>query len=232
MSAIPSTTKRRPRPPRRRSARLQRKQTRLAWLMLSPALALVALVALYPLAQTIYDSFTNRQFLEGIEPTEFVGLQNYRDLLDDTIFRDSVVVTVKFTVDHGRHRARARPDHRARRQLGLQGTGRDARDDARALGDPHRGRCADVEVDVRRRLRRHQRRAPATAPRGRAGRVDLPEQHGARVGRGRRHLEDDAVRRAAPPRRPPGDPERALRGCGRRRREQVAPVLEGSPCPC
>jgi trehalose/maltose transport system permease protein len=98
MSAIPSTTERRPRPPRRRSARLQRKQTRLAWLMLSPALALVALVALYPLGQTIYDSFTNRQFLEGIEPTEFVGLQNYRDLLDDTIFRDSVVVTVKFTV--------------------------------------------------------------------------------------------------------------------------------------
>jgi trehalose/maltose transport system permease protein len=66
--------------------------------MLLPALALVTLVALYPLAQTVYDSFTNRQFLGGIEETEFVGLQNYRDLIDDTIFRDSVVVTVKFTV--------------------------------------------------------------------------------------------------------------------------------------
>ena len=66
--------------------------------MLTPALALVALVAIYPLARTIYDSFTNRQFLEGIEPTEFVGLQNYRDLLHDTIFRDSIVVTVKFTL--------------------------------------------------------------------------------------------------------------------------------------
>ena len=66
--------------------------------MLTPALVLVALVAIYPLARTIYDSFTNRQFLEGIEPTEFVGLQNYRDLLHDTIFRDSIVVTVKFTV--------------------------------------------------------------------------------------------------------------------------------------
>jgi trehalose/maltose transport system permease protein len=98
MSAIQSTTERRARPPRRRSARLQRKQTRLAWLMLTPALVLVALVAIYPLARTIYDSFTNRQFLEGIEPTEFVGLQNYRDLLHDTIFRDSIVVTVKFTV--------------------------------------------------------------------------------------------------------------------------------------
>ncbi len=66
--------------------------------MLTPALVLVALVAIYPLARTIYDSFTNRQFLEGIEPTEFVGLQNYRDLLHDTIFRDSIVVTVKFTL--------------------------------------------------------------------------------------------------------------------------------------
>lgn len=66
--------------------------------MLVPALALVALVALYPLVQTIYDSFTNRQFLGGLEPTEFVGLQNYRDLIHDSVFRDSIVVTVKFTV--------------------------------------------------------------------------------------------------------------------------------------
>jgi trehalose/maltose transport system permease protein len=66
--------------------------------MLVPALVLVVLVAIYPLGRTVWDSFTNRQFLAGIEPTEFVGLQNYRDLLDDTIFRDSVVTTVKFTV--------------------------------------------------------------------------------------------------------------------------------------
>jgi trehalose/maltose transport system permease protein len=66
--------------------------------MLTPALVLVALVAIYPLARTIYDSFTDRQFLEGIEPTKFIGLQNYRDLLHDTIFRDSIVVTVKCTV--------------------------------------------------------------------------------------------------------------------------------------
>ncbi len=97
MSAIQATSERRPQPPRRRSARLRRRQTLLAWLMLLPALALVSFVALYPLGQTIYDSFTNRQFLGGLEATEFVGLQNYRDLVHDTIFRDSVVVTVKFT---------------------------------------------------------------------------------------------------------------------------------------
>lgn len=88
----------RPMPERRRSSGLQRPKTRLAWAMLAPALVVVAVVAIYPLGQTIYQSFTNEQFLGGLQPTEFVGLDNYRDLIHDTIFRDSVVVTVKFTV--------------------------------------------------------------------------------------------------------------------------------------
>ncbi|MDQ3895562.1 MAG: sugar ABC transporter permease, partial [Actinomycetota bacterium] len=66
--------------------------------MLAPALAVVAFVAFYPLGRTIYQSFTNQQFLAGIEPTKFIGLRNYQDLIHDTIFRDAVVVTVKFTV--------------------------------------------------------------------------------------------------------------------------------------
>ena len=98
MSATQPETVAPQRPKRRRSTRLQRKQTRLAWLMLTPALVVMALVAFYPLGQTVYDSFTDRQFLGGLEPTRWVGLDNYRDLIHDTIFRDAVVVTVKFTV--------------------------------------------------------------------------------------------------------------------------------------
>ena len=86
-----------PRARRRRSTRLQRKQTRLAWLLIAPALILVALVALYPLGETVYQSFTDKQFL-AIEPTKWIGLQNYRDLIHDTVFRDSIWVTIKFTV--------------------------------------------------------------------------------------------------------------------------------------
>jgi trehalose/maltose transport system permease protein len=86
------------RPRKRRRSSLQRKQARLAWLMLLPALAAVAFVALYPLGQTIYYSFTNQQFLAGIEPTKWVGLANYKDLFHDTLFRDAVVLTIKFTV--------------------------------------------------------------------------------------------------------------------------------------
>jgi len=84
------------RPRRRRRSNLQRKQTRLAWIMLLPAVAAVGFVALYPLGQTIYYSFTDQQFLAGIEPTTWVGLENYKDLIHDTAFWDSVVLTVKF----------------------------------------------------------------------------------------------------------------------------------------
>jgi trehalose/maltose transport system permease protein len=98
MSADQPTTVTAPRPRHRRSTRLQRKQTRLAWLMVAPALVVMAFIAFYPLGQTVYDSFTDRQFLAGIEPTRWVGLDNYRDLIEDTVFRDAVVVTVKFTL--------------------------------------------------------------------------------------------------------------------------------------
>jgi trehalose/maltose transport system permease protein len=85
------------RPWRRRSGRLQRKQTHLAWIMLAPALVVVALVALYPLGLTIFQSFTDKQFL-ALEPTKWIGLENYRTLIHDSIFRDSIVTTVKFTL--------------------------------------------------------------------------------------------------------------------------------------
>ena len=86
------------RPRKRRRSNLQRNQTRLAWILLLPAFAAVGFVAFYPLGQTIYYSFTDQQFLAGVEPTKWVGLENYKDLIHDTLFRDAVVLTVKFTL--------------------------------------------------------------------------------------------------------------------------------------
>jgi len=65
--------------------------------MLIPAIAVVALVAIYPLARTVYQSFTNQQFL-ALEPTKWIGFKNYRDLWHDTDFRHAIWVTVKFTL--------------------------------------------------------------------------------------------------------------------------------------
>ena len=85
-------------PRRRRRSRLQRRQTRLGWVLLLPALAVVGFVAIYPLGKTIYYSFTNQEFLAGIEPTKWVGLRNYRELWHDSIFRTAIWTTIKFTL--------------------------------------------------------------------------------------------------------------------------------------
>jgi trehalose/maltose transport system permease protein len=82
---------------RRRRTKLQRRQTRLGWLLLLPALAVVGFVALYPLGKTVYQSFTNQEFLSGLTPTKWVGLHNYHTLIHDSIFRDTIVLTIKFT---------------------------------------------------------------------------------------------------------------------------------------
>jgi trehalose/maltose transport system permease protein len=66
-------------------------------LLLLPSLAVVALVALYPLAKTIYQSFTNQEFL-ALTPAKWVGLDNYRTLYHDAIFRHSIWTTIKFTL--------------------------------------------------------------------------------------------------------------------------------------
>jgi len=76
---------------------LVRRQTRLAWFLLAPSLLVVALVAIVPLMQTVYQSFTNAR-LASVRPVQFVGFQNYADLLTDTQFLHSIVVTVLFTL--------------------------------------------------------------------------------------------------------------------------------------
>jgi trehalose/maltose transport system permease protein len=91
-----------PAPARRRRRRtgLQRRQTRVAWVLLIPSLAVVGFVALFPLGRTIYQSFTNQEFLAGLEPTKWVGFDNYfgpNGVIHDTFFKDSIIVTVKFT---------------------------------------------------------------------------------------------------------------------------------------
>jgi trehalose/maltose transport system permease protein len=87
---------------RGRRTKLQRRQTRLGWLLLIPALAVVGFVAMYPLGKTVYQSFTNQEFLAGLEPTKWVGLDNYccgaGSLRHDTTFWHSIRKTVEFTV--------------------------------------------------------------------------------------------------------------------------------------
>ena len=72
-------------------------KTRLAWMLLAPTMILIMFVALYPLIQTIYQSFTDARLASG-EPSTFIGLENYQLLLEDTVFRTAIWTTLKFTL--------------------------------------------------------------------------------------------------------------------------------------
>jgi trehalose/maltose transport system permease protein len=69
---------------------------RLAWLLVTPAILVVCGIALYPLGQTIYLSFTNANLQTS--GSEWVGLRNYERLWNSTLFRDAVIHTIQFTV--------------------------------------------------------------------------------------------------------------------------------------
>jgi trehalose/maltose transport system permease protein len=93
--ATPAPTPKR----RRRGTKLQRRQARLAWVLLVPALAVVAFVAIYPLGKTVYQSFTDEEFLTP--GSKWVGLDNYfgeLGVIHDTVFRDAIYVTLRFTL--------------------------------------------------------------------------------------------------------------------------------------
>ncbi len=75
-------------------------------------------------------------------------------------------------------RVPARADHRPRRQLELQGPGRDACSDARSVGDSDGDLGPDVAMDVQRRLRRDQRRSGPPSHHRPLPRVDLRPEHG------------------------------------------------------
>jgi len=82
---------------RRGSTSFNQSKTRLAWFLLTPTLILIAFIAVYPLLQTVYESFTDARLASGVAP-KFVGLDNYRFLLTDEAFRTSIWTTIKITM--------------------------------------------------------------------------------------------------------------------------------------
>ncbi|MFP1624284.1 carbohydrate ABC transporter permease [Streptomyces sp. 5K101] len=56
-------------------------------LMIAPALLLYTVYMVYPILYSIYYSFTS---FDGVSPAQFTGLDNYREMAHDTVFRTSV----------------------------------------------------------------------------------------------------------------------------------------------
>src|SRR5215213_6341222 len=70
---------------------------RLAWVLVAPSVLVVALVALYPLFQSVRLSFTNARF-GSARPVQYVGVDNYVRLFNDGTFISALVHTIVFTV--------------------------------------------------------------------------------------------------------------------------------------
>lgn len=77
----------------------QRRQRRLEvwiWLFLLPTIGLYGVYTLYPIGASYWYSLLDWNGFESAKT--FVGLQNYRDVLDDPLFINSLKVTTIFTV--------------------------------------------------------------------------------------------------------------------------------------
>ena len=62
-----------------------RNDYKLAWVLVAPSVLGFAVFALYPVLRGFYYSFTDFRVLS---PAQWVGLDNYRDLLRDAVFWD------------------------------------------------------------------------------------------------------------------------------------------------
>lgn len=78
-------------PPKRRP----KDDTRIALIFIAPAALGLAVFLIWPLIRGIWLSFTNYNLLT---PAEFVGLANYRRLIADPIFWDSLKTTVYYVL--------------------------------------------------------------------------------------------------------------------------------------
>lgn len=80
-----------------KASRLTRSRTRSAWLFLAPMLVVLALVAAWPLARTVWFSFTDAN-LSAMGAAQFIGLANFEYLLTDPDWWRAVWNTVFFTL--------------------------------------------------------------------------------------------------------------------------------------
>lgn len=91
---VPTLVKRRPWSPP--DTAVGRRREKFAWLLILPSLLIVLVVAVYPLVNTFYLSFTNKR-LGSTREVRNVGLENYANLFTDPLWISSIVNTLKFT---------------------------------------------------------------------------------------------------------------------------------------
>ncbi|RKD29536.1 carbohydrate ABC transporter permease [Thermohalobacter berrensis] len=66
-------------------SKLAKREEKLAYRLLLPTVLILVLIALYPLGSVFYTSFTDKTFAGADKETQFIGLENYKELLSITI---------------------------------------------------------------------------------------------------------------------------------------------------
>jgi trehalose/maltose transport system permease protein len=69
----------------------------LAFVLLAPAMLLLALIIAYPIGRLIYTSFQALSLTSGL-PSQFIGLGNFQAMLDDPVFWETAWNTVLITL--------------------------------------------------------------------------------------------------------------------------------------
>ncbi|MBN1265935.1 MAG: sugar ABC transporter permease [Anaerolineales bacterium] len=77
-------------------SRKKREEMLLAFFLLAPAALIIAVVTVYPLLRSLWISLLKWNLMKPQEGHPFVGMQNYRDVLSDPVFWNSVKVTIVF----------------------------------------------------------------------------------------------------------------------------------------
>ncbi|AYA76113.1 sugar ABC transporter permease [Bacillus sp. Y1] len=77
---------------------LQKQETRDAWIMMSPAIIILLIIAVYPIVRTFWISLHEMVLTDPGTGFPFIGLENYMKLFQDPRALASIAFTFKFTI--------------------------------------------------------------------------------------------------------------------------------------
>ena len=77
---------------------LEKTETRDAWIMMTPALICLAVVAVYPILRTFWLSLHEMVLTDSLSGYPFIGFKNYAKIFQDSRALDAILFTLKFTV--------------------------------------------------------------------------------------------------------------------------------------
>ena len=123
---------------------------RLAWWMIAPAVGAILLVALFPLAWTVWESLHLHDLRMPWLGRPFIGLGNYLEAMSDPRFWAALAHTGLFAAVSVSLELAARNRARARDESRIPRPGTDARIGARAVGNADGSVGPALEIHVRR----------------------------------------------------------------------------------